>query len=64
MTLVELGDRATIAAFFRRNAEAHVYELGDLDDFDWPHTRWFALGARRPARAGGAALHASPPSPC
>ena len=20
---------------------AHVYELGDLDDFDWPHTRWF-----------------------
>ena len=42
MTLVELRDRATIAAFFRRNAEAHVYELGDLDDFDWPHTRWFA----------------------
>src|SRR3954447_21544054 len=42
MTLVELDDRATIAAFFRRNAWAHVYELGDLDDFDWPHTRWFA----------------------
>ena len=42
MTLVELDDRATIAAFFRRNAGAHVYELGDLDDFDWPHTRWFA----------------------
>ncbi len=42
MTFHELDDRATIAAFFRRNAEAHVYELGDLDDFDWPHTRWFA----------------------
>ena len=42
MTLVELDDRATIAAFFRRNAGAHVYELGDLDDFDWPHTHWFA----------------------
>jgi ribosomal protein S18 acetylase RimI-like enzyme len=42
MTLVELDDRSTIAAFFRRNAGAHVYELGDLDDFDWPHTRWFA----------------------
>ena len=42
MTLVELRDRAPIAAFLRRNAESHVYELGDLDDFDWPHTRWFA----------------------
>ena len=41
MTLVELGDRDAIAAFLRRNAAAHVYELGDLDDFDWPHTRWF-----------------------
>ena len=42
MTLVELSDRATLAAFLRRNPRAHVYELGDLDDFDWPHTRWFA----------------------
>ena len=42
MALVELSDRATIAAFFRGNPRAHVYEIGDLDDFDWPHTRWFA----------------------
>jgi GNAT superfamily N-acetyltransferase len=42
MSLVELSDRQTIADFLRRNARAHVYELGDLDDFDWPHTRWFA----------------------
>src|SRR5690348_5915501 len=42
MTLVELDDRTTIAAFFRGNPGAHVYVLGDLDDFDWPHTRWFA----------------------
>lgn len=42
MTLVELSDRPTIADFFRRNSRAHVYEIGDLDDFDWPHTRWFA----------------------
>jgi ribosomal protein S18 acetylase RimI-like enzyme len=41
MPLLELTDRATLAAFFRRNARAHVYELGDLDDFDWPHTCWF-----------------------
>jgi hypothetical protein len=42
MSLVQLDDRTTIASFFRRNARAHVYELGDLDDFDWPHTLWFA----------------------
>ena len=38
---VELRDRHALAAFLRRNAPAHVYELGDLDDFDWPFTRWF-----------------------
>ena len=41
MAVVELSDRDLIAAFLRRNAPAHVYELGDLDDFDWPYTRWF-----------------------
>lgn len=41
MAVVELEDRERIAAFLRRNAQAHVYELGDLDDFDWPYTRWF-----------------------
>lgn len=39
--VIELADREQIAACLRRNARAHVYELGDLDDFDWPHTRWF-----------------------
>lgn len=42
MALLELTDRGTIADFLRRNSRAHAYELGDLDDFDWPHTRWFA----------------------
>lgn len=41
MAVVELENKREIAAFLRRNARAHVYELGDLDDFDWPHTRWF-----------------------
>jgi len=41
MPVVELRDRHVLAAFLRRNAQAHVYELGDLDDFDWPFTRWF-----------------------
>jgi ribosomal protein S18 acetylase RimI-like enzyme len=38
---IELRDRNAIAAVLRRNPQAHVYELGDLDDFDWPYTRWF-----------------------
>ena len=40
MPLVELRDRRAIASLLRRNPRAHVYELGDLDDFDWPDTRW------------------------
>jgi predicted GNAT family acetyltransferase len=41
VTLVELHDREAIAAFCRRRPAVHAYELGDLDDFFWPHTRWF-----------------------
>ena len=41
MAVVELSAKDEIASFFRRNARAHAYELGDLDDFDWPYTRWF-----------------------
>lgn len=41
MVVVNLEDRAVLASFFRRNSAAHAYELGDLDDFDWPHTVWF-----------------------
>ena len=42
MALVELRDREAIAAFCRRRPAVHAYELGDLDDFFWPHTRWYA----------------------
>jgi ribosomal protein S18 acetylase RimI-like enzyme len=38
-----LHDRATIAAFLEHDAERRVYELGDLDDFFWPATTWYAL---------------------
>ena len=41
MAVVDLLERDAIAAFCRRNPFLHVYELGDLDDFFWPHTRWF-----------------------
>jgi len=35
-----LSDRAAIEAFLRRAPDLHVYSLGDLDDFFWPHTSW------------------------
>lgn len=40
MAVVELRDRAAIAEACRRNRFRHAYELGDLDDFFWPHTRF------------------------
>ena len=40
MTVVELRDRDVLAGFLRRRAAVHAYELGDLDDFFWPRTRW------------------------
>ena len=41
MAVVELRDREALAGFFRRRPAVHAYALGDLDDFFWPHTRWF-----------------------
>lgn len=43
MPVVELADRTRLRAYYRRDPALHVYELGDLDDFFWPRTRWFAL---------------------
>jgi RimJ/RimL family protein N-acetyltransferase len=41
--VVEIADKDRIRGFLRRDPDLHIYELGDLDDFFWPHTRWFAL---------------------
>lgn len=42
MAAFEIRDRDELEAFLRRDAEAHVYALADLDDVFWPDTRWFA----------------------
>jgi ribosomal protein S18 acetylase RimI-like enzyme len=42
VAVVEVRDREAIARFLRRRPAVHAYELGDLDDFFWPHTRWYA----------------------
>jgi len=36
-----LKDKARIEAFLRKNAELHLYSLGDLDDFFRPRTTWY-----------------------
>jgi RimJ/RimL family protein N-acetyltransferase len=41
MPLISLHDKAAIAAFCRRHPALYIYELGDLDDFFWPHTTWY-----------------------
>src|SRR5215470_15367340 len=42
MTVVSLHDKAEIEAFLRRDTYLHLYEIGDLDDFFWEHTTWYA----------------------
>jgi GNAT superfamily N-acetyltransferase len=39
--LVLLTDRSTIEAFLRRDTARHLFELGDLDERYWPHTKWY-----------------------
>lgn len=46
MRLVCLHDKDVIEAALRRDPEVHLYELGDLDDFFWPHTTWYGLEDR------------------
>lgn len=41
--LVTLHDRAALERRLRRDPRLHLYELGDLDDFFWPHTIWYGL---------------------
>jgi len=41
VSIKQLTDKSRIEAFLRKNAELHVYSLGDLDDFFWPRTTWY-----------------------
>ena len=38
-----INDKVSIAAFCRKNLFLHLYSMGDLDDFFWKYTTWFAL---------------------
>lgn len=51
MKSVILNNKEEIESFLRRNVPLHIYELGDLDDFYWPHTTWYAIREGRKVRA-------------
>ena len=41
--VVCLHAKQEVVAFCRRSPFVHLYSIGDLDDFFWPHTTWVAL---------------------
>jgi ribosomal protein S18 acetylase RimI-like enzyme len=43
MDLQVLHDKASILSFLKENQGLQLYLIGDLDDFFWPKTIWFAL---------------------
>jgi GNAT superfamily N-acetyltransferase len=43
MHIVSLHDKGEIERYLRQNALIHLYELGDLDDFFWRNTTWYAF---------------------
>jgi GNAT superfamily N-acetyltransferase len=47
MRVMFLHSQQEIEAFLRRNPFLHLYALGDLDDFFWPYTTWYALTDRQ-----------------
>jgi ribosomal protein S18 acetylase RimI-like enzyme len=42
--MTPIRDRDWIRERLRTSPALHLYELGDLDDFFWPHTTWYARG--------------------
>jgi ribosomal protein S18 acetylase RimI-like enzyme len=42
--VVCLHAKDEVERFCRGNPFLHLYAIGDLDDFFWPHTTWYALG--------------------
>lgn len=42
MKIVSLHDKQTIEAVLRKDVYLNIYGIGDLDDFFWPYTIWFA----------------------
>lgn len=46
MSFVYLNDKIEIEEFLRLNTALHLYSIGDLDDFFWPNTTWYATRSK------------------
>lgn len=51
MEMIYLYNKTEIETFLRRNTFLHIYSIGDLDDFFWPYTTWYALKERQNIKA-------------
>jgi len=38
-----IRDKGEIYRFLSKTPDLQIYTIGDLDDFFWPQTKWFAL---------------------
>ncbi len=54
MPFTHLNDKHAIEQFLRQDIYLHIYSLGDLDDFFWPHTTFYGL--RTSSNLDGVAL--------
>ena len=43
MDLVIVHDKESIFNFLKEDSELQIYSIGDLDNFYWPNTIWYAL---------------------
>ncbi len=43
MQISKLKDKKIIELHFKKNTDLNLYQLGDLDDFFWDYTDWFAM---------------------
>ena len=62
METCSLHDKAEIEAFLRKNVYLHIYSIGDLDDFFWSNTVWYAAKDRGDIQAL-VMLYTVPPQP-
>lgn len=61
--VIAVDDRELIERYVRRDVARHLYELGDLDPFYWPHTRWYGTLDRRGELEALALLYTGQPLP-
>ena len=51
MSAICLHDKTVIERYLRKNTDLHIYSIGDLDDFFWPYTTWYALACENSPEA-------------